>query len=108
MGVATMGRVLVEAKVTNLKDAWAAQAGAKPSSEVRSITITDALVDTGATLLALPPDLIEQLGLGRTATKRTRTVGGIRDLGVYDAVRLEIQGRECTVEVMEIPEGSPA
>ena len=107
MGVATLGRVLVEAKVTNLTDALAARAGTVPADEVRSVNVPDALLDTGATLLAMPPDLIQRLGLIQTAIKRTRTAGGLRELGVYDAVRLEIQGRECTVEVREIPEGSP-
>jgi hypothetical protein len=26
---------------------------------------------------------------------------------VYDAVRLTIQGRDCTMDVMEVPDGTP-
>ena len=36
--------------------------GLIPADQVRRITVTDALVDTGSTLLALPSRLIRQLG----------------------------------------------
>jgi predicted aspartyl protease len=107
MGASTMGKVLVEARVTNLKDAWDAERGLKSPADIRSAIVANALVDSGATLLALPPGLIQQLGLSRTATKRARTAGGVCEFGLFDAVRLAIQGRECTVEVMELREGSP-
>ena len=40
-----------------------ANAGIMPPEHVKRITVEDALVDTGATRLGLPPSLIEQLGL---------------------------------------------
>ena len=107
MGVATMGRVVVEAKVVNLKDAWDAERGRIPAADVRTITVPDALVDSGATLLALPPAHIQALGLEKTTTKRSRTVSGIVEATLYDAVRLTVQGRDCVVEVMGLPEGMP-
>ena len=107
MGAATMGKVFVQAQVTNLKDAWDAERGLRLPGEVRTASIPNALVDSGATLLAMPPSVIKQLGLTRTATKRARTASGVGEFGLYDAVRLAVQGRECTVEVMELPEGAP-
>ena len=58
-----MGRVLTEAKIENLKDLWACERGLSGPEEARSITIPEALVDTGATLLSLPTRFIRQLGL---------------------------------------------
>jgi hypothetical protein len=54
MGSETMDRVLTEATIENLKDLWDAERGLLPPEEVRRITVPDALVDTGATLLSLP------------------------------------------------------
>src|SRR5207248_5273509 len=102
MGAATMGKVIVQAKITNLKDTWDADRGLRSSAEIRTTVIPNALVDSGATLLALPPSLIQQLGVNRTATRRARTAGGVCEFGLYDAVRLAVQDRECTVEVMEL------
>ncbi len=63
MGNSDMGRVLTEATVYNLGDLFEASRGNRRSEEVRKITVTDALVNTGATTLALPKRLLDQLGL---------------------------------------------
>ena len=107
MGDVAMGNVLVEAKVTNLFDAYASKTGAIRPEQVRSITVPKALVDSGATTLALPTSMIVQLGLIQKGSKRVRTASGISDINLYDVVHLVVQGRECTVDVMELPEGSP-
>ena len=52
METAEMGRVTTDATIENLKDLWDAERGRLPAGEVRRV-IGDALVDTGATLLAL-------------------------------------------------------
>jgi len=107
MGVAEMGRVTVEAKITSVDDAFEVEKGQRQPNEVRSIIVPDALVDTGATLLALPISHINHLGLKRKLTKRGRTASGVTDIHLYDPVRLEIMGRECTMDVMGLPDGSP-
>ncbi len=104
----TMRRVTTEASVENLEDLWAVKSGLLPPAEVRRIVIPDALVDTGATLLSLPTRLIAQLGLSRVASKRVTSSLGLAEAGVYEAVRLTIQGRTCTMDVMEVPDGVPA
>jgi predicted aspartyl protease len=98
------GRVQTEATIANLKDLWAAEQGLISPDQIRRATIPDALVDTGATLLSLPTALIQQLGLAERGKKRS-TGGG--EAAMYDAVRLTIQGRECTMDVMEVPDGVP-
>lgn len=102
-----MGRVLTEATIENLKDLWDAQRGLIPAEQARRLDISDALVDTGATLLTMPTRLIQQLGLNRTATKRITNYAGKTEAGLYEAVRLTIQGRSCTMDVLEAPDDVP-
>ncbi len=104
----TVGRVLVEAKVENLKDLWELESGQCVAEDVRGLTIEKTLVDTGATTLSLPATLVQQLGLKRRSRKRVITSAGESETAVYDAVRLTILGRKCTVDVMKFPDGVPA
>jgi predicted aspartyl protease len=90
-----------------LRSFTASKSGALAPDEVRRITVPDALVDTGATLLSLPTRLIRQLGLGRTGTKRVSSSAGITHADLYEAVRLTIQGRTCTMDVIEAPDNVP-
>jgi len=103
----TMGRVVTEATIESLEDLWAEKRGQCPHDQIRRITVPDALVDTGATLLSLPTHLIRQLGLKEQYKKQVRSSIGVSEAGVYDAVRLTIQGRYCTMDVMEVPDDIP-
>jgi predicted aspartyl protease len=104
----TMGRVLTEAKIENLKDLWDAERGLLSPEKARSLTVADALVDTGATTLALPTRYIKQLGLNKSYEKRSISSKGEGPTSVYDAVRLTMHdGRFCTVDVMEVPDEVP-
>lgn len=107
MGTETMGRVLTEATVENLNDLWDVRRGLLPPENVRRLTVPDALVDTGATLLSLPTRFIRQLGLSPVRTRRVISSTGATEATVYDAVRLTIQDRYCTADVMEVPDGVP-
>jgi predicted aspartyl protease len=107
METETMGRVLTEATIESLEDLWAAKRGLIPAEQVRRVTVPDALVDTGATLVSLPTRLIRQLGLEERYKKRVRSSVGVSEAAVYDAVRLTIQGRDCTMDVMEVPDDTP-
>lgn len=105
---ADMGRVLTEARIENLKDLWDAERGLRKAEEVRAATVSDALVDTGATLLSLPTRLIQKLGLAKTASKHVMSSGGsVLEAGLYEAVRLTIRGRSCTMDVLEVPDNVP-
>jgi len=107
MGTETMGRVLTEATIENLKDLWDAERGLLPPEKVRRITVADALVDTGATRLSLPTRLIRQLGLTPHRTRRVISSTGATEATIYEAVRLTIQDRDCTVDVVEVPDEVP-
>ncbi len=102
-----VGRVLTEAKIENLKDLWAVEQGLRKPDEARSVTVTDALVDTGATLLSLPKSLIARLGLEKFSSRQVRSSIGVSEASLYEAVRLTIGGRSCTMDVMEVPDDVP-
>jgi predicted aspartyl protease len=103
-----MGRVLTEATIENSEDLWAVKRNLLPLEQVRRVVVTDALVDTGATLLSLPTRMIRQLGLDKTGSKRVTSSTGGGEADLYSAVRLTIQGRSCTMDVMEVPDNVPA
>ena len=102
-----MGKVLITARLQNLADLYEVSKGRMQPEEVRSVEVTDALVDTGATLLSMPRRLAEQLGLRPYKTRRARTTNGIAEFSVYEAVRLTVQGRDCVLEVAEVPDDCP-
>jgi predicted aspartyl protease len=102
-----MGRVLTEATIENLKDLWDAERGMLDKEQVRRLVVPDALVDTGATLLSLPTRLIRQLGLAVQGSRRVTSSVGLADAAMYEAVKLTIQGRTCTMDVMEVPDVVP-
>jgi predicted aspartyl protease len=66
------------------------------------------LVDTGATFLSLPTRVVQAMGLSKAFTRKVMTSKGPAEADVYDAVRLTIQGRTCTLDVMEVPDSVPA
>lgn len=103
-----MGRVLTAATVENLGDLWDAERGRITVNDVRRIEIADALVDTGATTLALPTRMIQQLGLTKSYEKSATSTQGIGKVSVYGAVRLTLMNRPFVVEVMEVPDSVPA
>jgi predicted aspartyl protease len=102
-----MGRVLTEATIENLGDLFAVENGTLKPEQVRRITVSDALVDTGATLLALPSRMIQHLGLSKSYEKRATSSTGGTTVSVYAAVRLTIQGRYFSTDVREVPDGVP-
>jgi predicted aspartyl protease len=103
----TMGRVTTEATIENLEDLWDVRRGRIAEGAVRRVTVPDALVDTGATLLSIPTALIRQMGLSPVGTRRARSSSDVVDATMYEAVRLTVQGRTCTMDVIEVPDGVP-
>jgi predicted aspartyl protease len=100
-----MGKVIVKIKLSNqadlvLKDLKLLKG--KP----RSLE-AEALVDTGATRLYLKPSVIKALGLKRIDEIQSRTTNGIRQRGVFQPARLEVQGRSGTFDVVDIDEDVP-
>jgi predicted aspartyl protease len=104
---ATMGKVVVSAKLENLNDALNAENGLRPRDQVRSIEVADCLVDTGTTMLGAPPAVIAALGLTKFRSRQSQNTSGLRQVDIYGPVRLFVQGRECNVDVAEVAAGCP-
>jgi predicted aspartyl protease len=107
MGTETMGRVTVAAKIESSDDLVLARKGLLPPDQVRSVEVTDALVDTGATILSLPKSVIQKLGLPLVRTRTAVTSAGTKTMNVYGAVRLTVEGRDCATDVSEVPDECP-
>jgi predicted aspartyl protease len=107
MGTDTMGRVTVTAMIENSGDLYMVEKGALAADQVRRIEVNDALVDTGATNLSIPKRLIQQLGLVPFRSRVVRTTAGTANFQVYGGVRLTIQGRDCHLDVVELPDDCP-
>jgi predicted aspartyl protease len=107
METVAMGKVLVVARIENLLDLYENEQGRLAADKVRAVEVSDALVDTGATMLSLPRRLVAQLGLRRRRQRSARTAGGPATFGIFEPVRLTIQGRDCVVEVVELPDDCP-
>lgn len=71
-----MGHVRVTIMVANQIDQALVERGLMDAGDVRAVTLDDVMVDTGATLLTLPIDIIEGLGLAVRREVIVRTAAG--------------------------------
>jgi predicted aspartyl protease len=102
-----VGRVTTPARIENLHDLYRASRGEIKPEEVRRVEVEEAVVDTGCTVMGLPKRFIEQLGLTSSHTQRSMSVTGGTDLKAFGTVRLTIEGRECPLDVFELPDECP-
>ena len=103
-----MGQVLTTISVTNPIDQVLAERGFIPAGEIRSFTLDRVLVDTGATLLALPAPMISQLGLSLLGETNVETAAGVRKGRIFQDIMLEVEGRQAVFDCLEMPEGVDA
>jgi len=104
---AEMGSVNATLTLSNIIDKARADAGEIAASAVRSVTLTDVLVDTGATYLGAPPDIIAQLGLRPRGALPIRTANGVIQARLFSDGELTVMGRSTTLDVLELPVGTP-
>ena len=100
-------RHTTQIELENLYDLVAVKLGVMNPEEVRRLTVSDALVDTGVTGLCLPTSLIKHLGLTPVETTRVRTATGIAERVLYSEVQFTILERTRSIQVTDLPEGSP-
>ena len=101
-----MGRVVTKLKLKNLSDQNLASRGYLGQKDVRVLEV-DALVDTGATMLVLPEDVVEALGLLPEGTRKIRYADArIADVPWVRGVCIEILGREMTCDALVVPRGA--
>ena len=103
-----MRQVLTTITVTNRIDQVLAERGFIPAGEIRSLTLDQVLVDTRATLLALPAFIISQLGLSQLGETNVETAAGIRKGRIFQDIMLEVEGRQAVFDCLEMPEGVDA
>lgn len=104
----TMGKVYTKLTVTNRGDQFLAKRGLVSEEKVRSVTIDQVLVDTGATNLCLPSEIIEVLGLELMKKVDVATAMGLGKANIYRDATIFLHGREGTFECLELPKGCDA
>jgi predicted aspartyl protease len=102
-----MGRVDAQLTVANSVDQARANAGELEPSAVRSVTLERVMVDTGATLLCLPADVVASLGLAVMDEVPIETAEGFGTARLFGPAHLTIEGRHTTTDVLELPAGRP-
>lgn len=107
MEIAVRGNVFVPVRVENLGDVLNSQRGLFKAEFVRAVDVPDALVAPGTSCFALPTTIVKQLKLHRHGTRKVRTASGFAFFGVYEPVRLVVLDRDCTVDVIKVPDGCP-
>ena len=93
-------------KLTHSTDHDLAERGLLEPDKVRSAEV-EALVDTGATMLTLPADLVERLGFPVMRVRKARLANGeVVDVPYVGNVRFEVLGRDMTCDALVMPTGS--
>ena len=103
-----MGRILTTLTITNRADQVRAKDGTISTEQIRSITLNDVLIDTGATTLCLPQDVVAQLGLELQKEVDVATAMGIGKARVFRDAVISLCDREGTFECLELPGGRNA
>jgi clan AA aspartic protease len=93
-----MGAVRVKVKLTNAIDEAMVSRGILAPHLLRECE-TEALVDTGALTLVIPPQIVEQLGLRVRSSQVARYANGYEEtIGVTEPVLIECEGRQTADE----------
>lgn len=89
-----MGKVIEKVKITNYNE------------PAKSIEV-DAVIDTGATMVVLPQDIVERLGLKKIREVKVRYANNkIETKSIYGVVTIEIKGRAANLDALAEAEGS--
>lgn len=97
-----MGQVNVSITIANHVDQILAERGFIAAAEVRTVTLENVLVDTGATLLSLPTAIIESLGLPVDSETTIKTAAGPREARIFREANLTVSGRQSTFDCLEL------
>lgn len=67
----------------------------------------EAVIDTGATMIVLPKNLVERLGLKKVEDVKVKYAdGSVKEKEVYGVVRVELMGRVGNFDVLAEDEGA--
>jgi clan AA aspartic protease len=103
-----MGAVMTKIKLTNFVDRDEARRGLIAPEHVRALEL-DALVDTSATLLVLPEEVVEALGVPELERRPVRVADGrLVTCSKVGGLVLDILGREMVTDAVVMPRGTRA
>jgi clan AA aspartic protease len=89
-----MGKVIEKVKITNLLD---------PTKSVK----VEAVIDTGATMVVLPQNIVRKLGLKKIRKVKVKYANNSTESkSIYGVVTIEIKGRTGNFDVLAEAEGS--
>jgi clan AA aspartic protease len=108
MSAESMGKILTTLTVINRADQSASTRGYIAPEAVRSLTLENVLVDTGATTLCLPAEAIAHLGLELLREVDVATATGLSKARIFQDARISLLGREGNFECLELPGGRDA
>jgi hypothetical protein len=89
-----MGQVITTITVTNFIDLVMAERGFIAAEEIRSVTLDNVVVDTGATLLSLPAPIISQLSLRQVGERDVETSAGIKKGRIFAGAQIIVEGEK--------------
>ncbi|MCW7080126.1 MAG: retroviral-like aspartic protease family protein [Candidatus Methanospirare jalkutatii] len=89
-----MGKVVEKVKLTSLFE---------PEKSVE----VEAVIDTGATMVVLPKDIVEELGLRKMGEEKVRYANNkVETKPIYGVVNIEMKGRSANLDVLVEEKGS--
>jgi len=92
--MARMGKVVEKVKLTSLFE---------PEKSVE----VEAIIDTGATMVVLPMDIVEKLGLKKMREVKVRYANNkVETKSIYGVVNIELKGRSANLDVLVEEKGS--
>lgn len=101
-----MGKVIATVKLANVADLVLAEEGVIEPGAVRRCEV-EALADSGASLMCLPEDIVERLGLKHFSSKTaTLATGEPRSVPIARTLRIQIGDREADQDCMVLPRGA--
>ncbi len=102
-----VGRIMENVRIQNYGDIFEVSSGQLEETMVRTAEV-EAVVDTGATYLCLPPSVIRELGLLYSHSRSVQTANGIVERRIFRGAEITIKDRTEQMSVMENDETTPA
>ena len=103
-----MGEIIVDIELENVRDRELAEDGELSAADIRRATIP-AVVDADTMMLALPEDIVNQLGLRLDNSVNVIYADGRRaELPVATLLNVQICGRRAVADCIVLPQGSDA
>jgi clan AA aspartic protease len=95
-----MGKVMQKITLSNSYDEENVRRGLARPEDVRTLEV-EALVDTGATRLILPAEVVERLGLAVSGHRKVRHANGqVAEIPWVGGVKLTIVGRDMFTDAL--------